>query len=667
MDISIVLASRERTVLLNNMLKSIQDTVSDKNRIEVLVGIDDDDVQTKKAVIVMRRKYSFVKFYSRQRSGMLNRDYLNWLSMDHSKGKYIIISNDDTEFKTPGWDDIICRKMEAYLADKPDRIAYGFMSDALLNRQGLDYCCFPLVTIEGARTLGFAIPSEYPAWSADVALWQIYKAAGRTCDLSEVMIEHISIHSGKRHRDHISHHVERLSATVEVKLPTEEYIQKLRSGFTRRDMTLLEEVVDCYNQVMAYHQRINYDTKLDTIWTNNMSDIGSIVSRSNSAEELIDNVDQTFMYSINFPPENACGSGVWNNGNDMPHIRQKQIEWLLAKQKQDGLNIFEMDESIQESRFVHSRNKTVRNGRTLTGNFLRTLSVAHRLFRQIDKNNINHIIELGGGAGHQARTFALLLPNCKYTIVDLPETLIFSYTYMKLNFPDKKSLYVTSTEDIKKIDEYDYVFVPSVFSPNLGSRNYDLFVNTASMGEMRNETIYQWMNFIQNQIKVTYLYTLNRFLNVVDTTLANFRTSENECSTCYDHKWDIISWELEPIHTRCPYIDTLHSRYLEIIASRPTQVPTDLVKKSQELLQDALDEDWNRLEGVYGIGLMQYRLNVLVNDMTMTGTLFKLWESIRLDQTAKNVETMVRYLPRLIVNHQFEEQYYYEGLLNRLR
>jgi hypothetical protein len=271
---------------------------------------------------------------------------------------------------------------------------------------------------------------------------------------------------------------------------------------------------------------------------------------------------------------------------------------------------------------------------------------------------------LGGGTGHQARTFSLLFPDCKYTIVDLPETLIFSYTYMSLNHPDKKLLYVTCAEDMKLIDEHDYVFIPAVFAPMLTGRHYDLFVNTASMGEMNNSTIHHWMDFIQNKISLKHIYTLNRYLNVIDNNLT-FRLGENECSTSYDHKWNIIHWELEPPHTRCPYIDTLHSRYVEIIANR-TENPTNIKERSDALLKEVMDEDWYRLQGMYGNGLMQYRSNIMVNDMTMSGTLFKLWESIRLDQNQNNVSLMIKYLSRLIVKHSFEEMHYYNSLLQRL-
>jgi hypothetical protein len=149
----------------------------------------------------------------------------------------------------------------------------------------------------------------------------------------------------------------------------------------------------------------------------------------------------------------------------------------------------------------------------------------------------------------------------------------------------------------------------------------------------------------------------------------DFRQHENECSTSYDAKWDIIKWELEPLYCRCPYIDTLHSRYLEIIAMRQlaNQDPAQLRMRSNSLLGDALNEDWYRLRGYYSEGIMQARINVLVNDMTMTGTLFKLWESIRLDANVGNVQAMVEYLKTIIRQHDFEEAFYYRALLGRLQ
>ncbi len=666
MDFSIVLASRSRVGLLRNLLESIKKTTADISNVEVFVGIDDDDAATHAAAITLKQTYDFVKFESRKRSRKLNRDYLNWLITDHSKGKYIIVVNDDTEFITKDWDNIFRRKLKDYLSDKPDGIVYGFIKDGLTHRYGLGYCCFPLISKAGVEATGIGMPPECAAWNADVILWRIYVRVERVCDLSEVEILHLSRHNGTRECDEINLHVQELSKEPDV-IDINVYVNKLKKAMLTPP--LLEVVKSHYTKTIEYHRSVGYDTGLDVIWANNMSDIGRIVNESNTAFDLIDKVDQTFMYSINFPPENGQNTGVWQSPNDVPLIRHKQIDWLLNKQLLDGLDVFSLPAQIQESVFIHDRNKTVINDRVLSGNFLRTLSIANRIVSHIDKSEIKSIIELGGGCGHQARTLSLLLPDAKYTIVDLPETLIFAFTFISLNFPGKKKLFVTCEADVAKVDEYDFVFCPAVFAHLLHGRSYDLFINTASMGEMTNATIHRWMDFIQNKINLKYLFTLNRYLNVVNEGAAHYRRIENECSTSYDHKWKILNWEIEPIYTRCPFIDTLHSRYVEIFAKRTKEPGANwLVKTSQELLKDALDEDWYRLKGYYSDGLMQYRSNVLVNDTTMTGTLFKLWESIRLDQRIDNVNAMLEYLSRIIVkqSYAFEEAFYYEALLGRL-
>lgn len=431
---------------------------------------------------------------------------------------------------------------------------------------------------------------------------------------------------------------------------------------------ILALTLENYNKTIEYHKKINYDTGLNVIWANNMPDISNIVTSSKSARELIDRVDQTFMYAINFPPENGENTGVWRRNGDSPHIREKQIDWLLEKQNSIGLNIHNMSEEIHESEFIHDRNKTYRNGRILSGNFLRTLSIVDSILTHLPQSKIKKVIELGAGCGHQARTLMTVIPGVQYTIVDLPETMMFSFTHLSLCFPNKKLLWVTNEEDLEKIDDQDFVFVPAVFAPKLIGRSYDLFINTASMGEMTNPTIHKWMKFIQEEIKVKYLFTLNRFLNVACEGCMDFRKNENECSTSYDSKWKIIKWELEPLYARCPYIDTLHSRYLEIIAERPEEQPdpTEVLARSHKLANDAFDEDWYRLRGYYSEGLMQARINVLQNDMTMTGTLFKFWESIRLNPNKRNVSGMLEYLKTIIIKHDFEEAYYYRDLLSKL-
>lgn len=207
MNFSIVLASRQRPTLLSNLIQSIQSTTFNLDLVEVLVGIDDDDVEYQIISKNLQAKYPFVKFFTRPRSPWLNRDYLNWLSKEHSIGKYLIICNDDTEFKTRHWDTVLLNRLAVYLQDKPDGIVYGHLNDAL----GKSYCCFPLISRKAHDALGYSMPPEYPSWNADIFLWDVYNGIGRVCHIPEVLVDHISYHTGKRGTDVINHHVRDLN------------------------------------------------------------------------------------------------------------------------------------------------------------------------------------------------------------------------------------------------------------------------------------------------------------------------------------------------------------------------------------------------------------------------------------------------------------------------
>ena len=62
---------------------------------------------------------------------------------------------------------------------------------------------------------------------------------------------------------------------------------------------------------------------------------------------------------------------------------------------------------------------------------------------------------------------------------------------------------------------------------------------------------------------------------------------------------------------------------------------------------------------------MTGRDNVLVSDMRETGILFRLWESLRLNENSRNLEIMLRYLDTLCHrdDRHFEEYFQYADRL----
>lgn len=333
-------------------------------------------------------------------------------------------------------------------------------------------------------------------------------------------------------------------------------------------MTLIEETRELYNKVKTENTE-----SWGHIWKDNHCEMIKIFNESNSAEEAICRISRTFMYGIDLPDDDL------NN----KRVIQRAVEWMSKE-----WNFWGKDElSIEDSPFVSPENKF--NGFSV--NFFRCRLIAH--FSTLFLKDLNSVIELGAGAGHLARIINILNSKLKYTIIDLPETLNFSYMHLKLCFPEKKILYVTESSQLE--EECDIRLIPDRFH-HLVKGNYDLFINTASMGEMDNKDIRKWHHFFQEQINVKRIFLLNRFLNTTfkgNNQWHKKRSEENACSVSLDKHWDIEDWLLEPYLTKCPYIETLHARYLMIIARRSNE-SKDFYALSKDLIDSVKDQDWYR-------------------------------------------------------------------------
>lgn len=210
---SFLVPTRERPELLEAFIESIEQNTINKKLIEVCIAYDSDDKKTSKQIGKMNRRFgSLVKFYGKQRSTMLNRDYINWLCK-FSNGGFIIPCNDDCKLLNYGWDEAVADRLKQFLADKPDGIVYGKTGDGLDPNRG--HSSFPLLSRAGIDTIGYVMHPEFPSWGAEVQVARLYSAVTRTVDLADILtIDHISHHTNKRPRDAVSMHVERQSSRV---------------------------------------------------------------------------------------------------------------------------------------------------------------------------------------------------------------------------------------------------------------------------------------------------------------------------------------------------------------------------------------------------------------------------------------------------------------------
>jgi hypothetical protein len=190
--ISILVPSRGRKKQLKNLVANIANTVSNVNNIELLVKQDEDDPYT---TIVVPNEFNIPsKVFLMSRSEYLNRDYYNFLASEAS-GKYFFAIGDDIRFNSKCWDLLLEEKIEEYLKDKPDRLAYIQVSE---DGSEAKHPCFPLITRECFDLTHMYFHPQLLSWGADRCLYEIYSSNDirRVLGVPEVHIEHLSYHDG---------------------------------------------------------------------------------------------------------------------------------------------------------------------------------------------------------------------------------------------------------------------------------------------------------------------------------------------------------------------------------------------------------------------------------------------------------------------------------------
>lgn len=126
------------------------------------------------------------------------------------------------------------------------------------------------------------------------------------------------------------------------------------------------------------------------------------------------------------------------------------------------------------------------------------------------------VLEIGAGYGGLPLHFGRFAPGCRYVVVDLPETLLYSAAYLALEAPDRNVyLYDPATFDpAMLLDERSPVDVFLLPDYRLGALEpldlaFDLVLNIASMQEMRAEQVERYLGWIGRTCRGVF-YSFNR-------------------------------------------------------------------------------------------------------------------------------------------------------------
>lgn len=162
------------------------------------------------------------------------------------------------------------------------------------------------------------------------------------------------------------------------------------------------------------------------------------------------------------------------------------------------------------------------DGRFISKDILRYQKAIRTLYRYgILDNFLNNdptermqILEIGGGYGGLAHHLSNIVGNAAYIIIDLPETLLFSASYLSLLNPEKK-LYLykpgdfSAPDQVANLDSYDFVLLPNYLLDSVHQLHPELVVNMASFQEMRTEQVDAYLDFIEKTC-TGMLYSFNQ-------------------------------------------------------------------------------------------------------------------------------------------------------------
>ena len=187
--ISLLLPTRGRKDLVARLFESLYETTSDLSRVEVVMCVDDDDVDS--LGMEFDRVFNVRKITGpRSTMGVYNTKCL-----EHSSGDIVILFNDDVVIRTRHWD----RTIIDFDARHKDKIYLAYVND-LFKKEKVG--SFPILSRKTCDALKTPFPTAYKGEHIDYHLFDIFqrlsmKGHDRIHYFEDVIFEHMHFSQGK--------------------------------------------------------------------------------------------------------------------------------------------------------------------------------------------------------------------------------------------------------------------------------------------------------------------------------------------------------------------------------------------------------------------------------------------------------------------------------------
>ncbi len=180
-EFSFLLPTRERPDLVRRFCQSVLETAADPENIEIVLAVDEDDAVSQN---ITQDRLSTTKIIMRKG---LTMGSLNRACYDASKGRYVMLINDDVILRTKNWDKIIISAIARF----EDDIALIHTNDLLFKEK---LCTFPILSRRACDEIGIC-PSEYQRYRIDDHIYDTYNILAylghrRIVYLPDVIFEH---------------------------------------------------------------------------------------------------------------------------------------------------------------------------------------------------------------------------------------------------------------------------------------------------------------------------------------------------------------------------------------------------------------------------------------------------------------------------------------------
>jgi len=176
-EISILMATRARPIMLAEVFSSLKTNTTRKDKVALWLYVDEDDHVTRQAI--EQNVFPDVGFpvhwhIGQQTAGLGDTHEVLWQASGRVSQIYMI-SVDDARFDTTGWDEITRRQF----ADYPDGVLLAFPHDPMT----ADTATYPIFGWGWLETLQQIFPGYFPYWFDDRWVSQVGALAGRSVKL----------------------------------------------------------------------------------------------------------------------------------------------------------------------------------------------------------------------------------------------------------------------------------------------------------------------------------------------------------------------------------------------------------------------------------------------------------------------------------------------------